>query len=171
LCHINDISNNVKHYTRDTSRSVLLCSLFCLWLGKTRWNLIPDLLLFSYEHSACLPLRHLEASLSFIYISCNTTNVILKDLCIKQAVLTSFVSFSWICHSFVFVNPHSTRCGVPASPRTTRVQTSASECILRSKSNFLFSQVLKMNKFWVTQVLQLEEISCSIIFPRAEQEG
>lgn len=109
------------------------------------WSQICCFFFFFCEHSALLPQRRLEAwlSSSFTFL-CNTTNVILKDLCIKQAVLTSFVSFSWIRHSSVFVNPHSSGCGGSASLNTTLVQTWPPQCIHRSKTNLLFHQVLKV---------------------------
>lgn len=98
------------------------------------WSQICSFFFFLF-FLALLPQRRLEARLSssFTFL-CNTTNVILKDLCIKQAVLTSFVSFSWIRHSSVFVNPHSSGCGDSASLNTTLVQTWPPQCILRSKT-------------------------------------
>lgn len=66
MCHINEVSKNTKNYTRDISRSVLLCSLFCLWLEKTRWNLIPDLLYFLWTQ--CLPPSETSWSKAFLFI-------------------------------------------------------------------------------------------------------
>lgn len=112
-------------------------------------------------------------ALLHLHFVCNKTNVILKDFCINQPILTSFISFPWICYSFVFPNriekSSQHRVWNPCLLHGEGLNTCVT-VLPRIQTNFLFGQVLKVNKLRISpDELQLNErVVLSNVLPQPE---